>query len=74
MKDYAVVVERGDSNWSAYVPDLPGCIATSESREGILELIKESIELHIEGLKLHGEHVPEPTSEASTCEFPHKLS
>ena len=65
MKEYAVVFEKGAANWSAYVPDLPGCIATGETREKLVGLIREAIEFHIEGLKQHGEPVPEPTSQAA---------
>ena len=64
MKEYAVVFEKGEKNWSAYVPDLPGCIATGDTREEIETTIREAIEFHIEGLKLHGDPVPEPVSEA----------
>ena len=65
MKEYAVVFERGPSNWSAYVPDVPGCVAAADTREEVEDLIREAIEFHIEGLRLHGEHVPEPCSEAA---------
>ncbi len=65
MKEYAVVFEKGAANWSAYVPDLPGCIATGDTREELVGLIREAIEFHIEGLKQHGEPVPEPTSQAA---------
>jgi len=47
---YAVVVEQGTSSYGAFVPDLPGCVAAGETREETLELIKEAIEFHIEGL------------------------
>jgi predicted RNase H-like HicB family nuclease len=63
---YTVIYERGQRNWSAYVPDLPGCIATARTRRRLERLIQEAIEFHIEGLKLHGERVPEPTIEAGT--------
>jgi len=65
VKEYAVVFEKGAANWSAYVPDLPGCIATGDTREELVGLIREAIEFHIEGLKQHGEPVPEPTSQAA---------
>lgn len=64
MTAYAVVFEKGDQNWSAYVPDLPGCVAAAESRQEIEVLIREAIEFHIEGLRLAGDPVPEPTCEA----------
>ena len=59
---YMVVVEKGPNSFGAYVPDLPGCIATGESREEVLNLIREAIEFHIEGLREDGQPVPEPSS------------
>jgi predicted RNase H-like HicB family nuclease len=64
MKEYVVILEKGPNNWSAYVPDLPGCIATGATREETTGLIREAIEFHIEGLKLDGDPVPEPTTVA----------
>jgi predicted RNase H-like HicB family nuclease len=61
MKEYVVILEKGEANWSAYAPDLPGCIATGKTREATLQLMREAIEFHIEGMKLNGEPVPEPT-------------
>jgi predicted RNase H-like HicB family nuclease len=46
---YMVVIERGDTSWGAHVPDLPGCIAAGESRDEVRRLVREAIELHIEG-------------------------
>ena len=64
-REYTVIYEPGEHNWSAYVPDLPGCIATGETRDDVEKQIREAIEFHIEGLRLHGEPVPEPTIEAA---------
>lgn len=64
-KQYTVIYEHGEDNWSAYVPDLPGCIATAATRAEIEVQIREAVEFHIEGLRLHGDPVPEPTVEAS---------
>lgn len=64
MKEYTVIFERGERNWSAYVPDLPGCIATGETREEIERMIGEAIHFHIEGLRRAGQPVPEPSIEA----------
>jgi predicted RNase H-like HicB family nuclease len=64
MKEYTVIYERGQSNWSAYVPDLPGCIATGKTRKQVETMIREAIEFHIEGLKARGEPVPQPSIEA----------
>ena len=64
MSDYAVLYERGERNWSAYVPDLPGCIATGKTLEETERHIREAISFHLEGMKLDGEPIPEPTAEA----------
>ncbi len=65
MKRYAVVIERGENNFSAYVPDLPGCISTGRSVEEIERNIREAIELHLEGMAEDGEPIPEPTTAVS---------
>jgi predicted RNase H-like HicB family nuclease len=62
MKKYAVVIEYGDNNLSAYVPDLPGCITTGKTVADIERNIREAIELHLEGLAEDGEPIPEPTT------------
>jgi predicted RNase H-like HicB family nuclease len=64
MKEYTVIFERGKRNWSAYVPDLPGCIATGKNRKDVEQVIREAIAFHIEGMKARGEMVPEPSVEA----------
>ena len=58
-----VVIERGDTSLGAHVPDLPGCVAVGESRDEVRRLIREAIELHIEGPKQDGLPVPAPSSE-----------
>ena len=63
---YAVVIEKGENGYCAYVPDLPGCIAAADTKEEVKKLIHEAIEFHIEGLKEDGEPIPEP---ASSIEF-----
>lgn len=64
LKEYLVIFERGEKSWGAYVPDLPGCIATARTREETTRLIREAIAFHLEGMRLHGEVIPEPTTEA----------
>ena len=59
---YTAIIEQGDTSWGAYVPDLPGCVAVGESREEVLQLIREAVEFHIEGLREQGETVPQPHS------------
>ena len=59
---YLIVIEKGEKSYGAQVPDLPGCIAVGESREEVISLIREAIELHIVGLRELGEPVPPPSS------------
>jgi predicted RNase H-like HicB family nuclease len=66
MKEYTVLYERGERNWSAYVPDLPGCVATGKTREETEQRLRETISFHIEGLRIDGEPIPEPVIEAGT--------
>ena len=61
---YLVVIEKANANYSAYLPDLPGCIATGKSKEEARQNIIEALAIHIEGLKEDGLPVPEPASEA----------
>jgi predicted RNase H-like HicB family nuclease len=63
---YAVIFEAGERNYSAYVPDLPGCIATGKTLDEVKQLIREAIAFHIEGLKEDGLPIPEPTT---LCEY-----
>ena len=61
-KRYAIVVERARSNYSAYVPDLPGCVATGATVEEVERLLHEAIEIHVAGMREDGLPVPEPSS------------
>ena len=63
-----VVIERGATSWGAHVPDLPGCVAVGESREEVVRLIRQAIELHIDGLRRDGEPVPAACSEVEIVE------
>jgi predicted RNase H-like HicB family nuclease len=65
---YAVVIEKAESNYSAYVPDLPGCVATGETVAAVESEIREAIRFHIEGLQADGIVVPQPTSIAEYVE------
>ncbi len=62
MKEYAVVYEWAGANYSAYVPDLPGCVACADTMEETRELVKEAMELYIQQLKEDGRPIPEPTT------------
>jgi len=59
---YAVVIEKANGNYSAYVPDLPGCVATGATVEAVEREIRAVIRFHIDGLREDGMPVPEPTS------------
>ena len=59
---YAIVIEKADGNYSAYVPDLPGCVATGESIAAVEHDIRDAIRFHIDGLKADGLPVPGPSS------------
>jgi predicted RNase H-like HicB family nuclease len=65
---YAIVIEKADANYSAYVPDLPGCIATGDTVAAVESEIRKAIRFHIEGLQADGIVVPEPTSIAEYVE------
>lgn len=67
---YLVVIEKGESGFGGYVPDLPGCIAAAESEPEIRQLIREAIEFHIEGLRENGQPVPSPSSSSTIVEVP----
>lgn len=60
---YAIVIEKAQQNYSAYVPDLPGCIATGSTVAGAQAAIREAIELHLSGLREDGIPVPPPSSQ-----------
>jgi predicted RNase H-like HicB family nuclease len=65
---YAVVIEKADGNYSAYVPDLPGCVATGESIIALEVNIRDAIRFHIDGLKQDHVPVPEPSARAEYVE------
>jgi predicted RNase H-like HicB family nuclease len=69
MTRYAIVVEKGPASYGAYVPDLPGCVAAAETRGEVLQLIREAIELHLEGMREEGLPIPEPSSTAEYVEI-----
>ncbi|MFH1650912.1 MAG: type II toxin-antitoxin system HicB family antitoxin [Chloroflexota bacterium] len=62
MYKYLVIFEKGGKNYSAYSPDIPGCIATGKTRKEVEENIKEAISFHLEGLVKDGLPLPEPAS------------
>ena len=70
MKKYAIVVERAKRNYAAYVPDLPGCVATGATVEEAEELLRAAIEVHVAGLRADGLPVPAPSSVVDYLEVP----
>ena len=65
---YAVVIEKTENNYSAYVPDLPGCVATGPTAEEAEKSIREAIELHLEGMREDGATIPLPSSQVEYVE------
>jgi predicted RNase H-like HicB family nuclease len=70
MKRYAIVVEQAGRNYSAYLPDLPGCIATGKTVAAVERLLHEAMEIHMAGLREDGEPVPEPSCVVDYLELP----
>ena len=60
---YAIVIEKAEANYSAYVPDLPGCVATGGNVPEAEEAIREAIELHLSGMREDGTPIPPPSSQ-----------
>jgi predicted RNase H-like HicB family nuclease len=67
---YAIVIERAENNYSAYVPDLPGCVATGATVQETESQIREAIEFHIAGLREDGVPVPQPASRVDYVDIP----
>ena len=65
---YTIVIERAPKNYAAYVPDLPGCVATGDTTEDAVREIRQAIRYHIESLREHGEPVPEPQCTATVVD------
>lgn len=65
---YAVVIEKAGANYSAYVPDLPGCVATGSSVEEVEQAIRKAIQLHLEGLRSDNLPIPAPSSRVEYIE------
>ena len=65
---YTVVIEETDNGYSAYAPDVPGCVAAGDTVSEVEDLIREALVLHLESLREHGEPVPEPRASAALVE------
>jgi len=70
MKRYLVVIERTPTGYSAYSPDLPGCVSTGRTRDEVEGNIREAIEFHIDGLREEGYPVPEPQATSAYVDLP----
>jgi predicted RNase H-like HicB family nuclease len=58
---YAMIIEKGERNYSAYFPDLPGCIATGATLDEVKQRVREALELHLRGMREDGLPIPEPS-------------
>ena len=65
---YAVVIEPGKRNYSAYVPDLPGCVSTGKTLAQVRRNIREAIRFHLDGMREDGDPIPEPVSTCAIVE------
>ena len=65
---YAIVIEQTSNGYSAYVPDLPGCVAAADSYEDTEKLIREAVALHVESLREYGDPIPEPRTSVGMVE------
>ena len=59
---YAIVIEKAAGNYSAYVPNLPGCVTTGQTLDEVKHNMREAVELHLEGMREDGDPIPEPTT------------
>lgn len=62
--EYVVVIEKGETSYGAYIPDLPGCVAVGQSEEEVKNLIQEAIVIHLEGMREDGLEIPAANSQA----------
>jgi predicted RNase H-like HicB family nuclease len=70
MKKYLIVIEETSTGYSAYSPDLEGCVSTGRTREEVQKNMREAIEFHLEGMRLEGLPAPEPHTYSSYVEVP----
>ncbi len=69
MNKYLVIVEETKTGYSAFSPDLPGCVATGKTREEVEKAVRDAIEFHLDGLREDGEPIPSPHSYSTYCEI-----
>lgn len=70
MKKYLIVIEPTQSGFSAYSPDLPGCVSTGRTRDEVETNMRDAIAFHLDGLREEGQKVPEPQSYSAYVELP----
>ena len=70
MKKYLIVVEETGTGFSAYSPDLPGCVATGATHDEVEKTMREAVQFHLDGLREEGLDVPAPHSYSTYCELP----
>jgi predicted RNase H-like HicB family nuclease len=68
MMQYLIVIEKTETGYSAYSPDLPGCVSTGATRAEVEQNMREAVEFHLEGLKLEGLEIPQPTTSSAYVE------
>ncbi len=69
MMQYLIVIEKTETGYSAYSPDLPGCVSTGATREELEQNMREAVEFHLDGLKLEGLEIPQPTTSSAYVEI-----
>ena len=69
MNRYVIIIEPTSTGFSAYSPDLPGCVSTGTTREDVERNMRDAIEFHLDGLREDGEPIPEPRSDVAFCEI-----
>lgn len=69
MMQYLIVIEKTETGYSAYSPDLPGCVSTGATREEVEQNMRDAVEFHLDGLKLEGLEVPQPTTSSAYVEI-----
>ena len=70
MNKYLIIVEETETGFSAFSPDLPGCVATGRTREEVEHVMREAIEFHLDGMREDGDRIPAPHSYSTYCEVP----
>lgn len=65
---YLIIIEQAEHNLSAYVPDLPGCVATGDTRDEVIANMREAIEFHLQGVREDGDPIPAPNSDPAWVE------